>query len=575
MNKRYMKPFIGMLFWSILLICSACTDENETVNGVRTDGHDGVPLTIRTIVTDFDNFSGLERSSTRATVKDKHLKTEFVDGDAIGIFAIKNNAIIDNVENTQLIYNASSGSWGPAENGEMLYWYEGVSYIAYYPYKKDITIDATKDTKEIIASLVGNAKLQPATDQSTMEKHCDSDLMTAVGTPEVGSSSQIFLNLQFQHQFTLLVLHPQAYVGCYAPKDAGFVYHKESRILGTDSATLNVKLNGITAYQIDSMKYCAIVPPQASPNIAGNYMTINGRDNTQTKISYSGSTTTFASGKCYTLKVISPVPGKGSTERKLYPGDFVFQNVDQKRIEIHPGDGLLEADGKIWDYKNAIGMVITCDPKKMTDKECNAKGWNHAYVVGLANLGPGRWGKLDTLEPDMISMTKHDSVENNMNGYSETEQMLKNCSGDTSNEYKAFQLINNYRITSSVPEGLNRSPWFIPSIGQWFDMLVNICGKSPRDFRDGTQYGLNDVGWGEETLNILINQLNKVGNSLPEFSSDHRLSFSCSTQYDKDRNWMLIWHMNDPTPQYKNWKRVCLQGFEKSSHWNIRPFFAF
>ena len=83
-------------------------------------------------------------------------------------------------------------------------------------------------------------------------------------------------------------------------------------------------------------------------------------------------------GKCYTLKVISPVPGKGSTERKLYPGDFVFQNETEKRIEIHPGDGMLEENGKIYDYQNAIGMVITCDSKKTDRYKMHENGWNHA-----------------------------------------------------------------------------------------------------------------------------------------------------------------------------------------------------
>ena len=50
---------------------------------------------------------------------------------------------------------------------------------------------------------------------------------------------------------------------------------------------------------------------------------------------------------------------------------------------------MLEEDGKIYDYKNAIGMVITCDPKRMTDKKCNEKGWNHAYVMMLDSLKEG------------------------------------------------------------------------------------------------------------------------------------------------------------------------------------------
>ena len=82
------------------------------------------------------------------------------------------------------------------------------------------------------------------------------------------------------------MLQPQVYVGCFAPEKAGFVYHRESRVLGTDSAAINVSLNGITPYQIDSLKYCAIVPPQANARVTGNYMTTDGRDDTNIKINY-------------------------------------------------------------------------------------------------------------------------------------------------------------------------------------------------------------------------------------------------------------------------------------------------
>lgn len=421
--------------------------------------------------------------------------------------------------------------------------------------------------------MTGNEKLQPSKDQSTKEKHTVSDLLIATGVPTTGNSSGIILNLQFKHQFTLLVLQPQAYIGCFAPENAGFVYHKESRILGTDSAAINVNLNGITPYQIDSVKFCAIVPSQKNARITGSYVTADGRNNTNTKINYSGSSITFASGKCYTLKVISPVPGKGSTERKLYPGDFVFQNETEKRIEIHPGDGMLEENGKIYDYQNAIGMVITCDSKKMTDIKCNENGWNHAYVMGFENLGTGRWGGMERIEEGITPMTKDDEIEKNMNGYSETEQMLKNYTANVQGSYSAFESIRKYRDSNKIPDGLNRSPWFVPSIGQWFDMLVNICGKSPRDFRNETSNGLNDTGWGQETLDKLTIQLSKVGNSLPQFSDTYRLGFSCSSQYDKDRCWMLLWHIDDP--EYPNWDRVCLQGYDKKAYWNVRPFFAF
>ena len=561
-----MKFFTGIIFWSILLICSACTDKNEANNEGSTDYRDGTPLTVRATATEFENSPASGKPSARASVSHEYLKTEFVDGDSIGIFAVKNGAIVDDIDNTPLVYDVSNDCWRVAENGKMLYWYDGVSYVAYYPYRKNIAIDGSKGTDGVIASLTGNERLQPAKDQSTSEKHTASDLLIAMDVPADGNSSGMTLNLQFQHQFTLLVLQPRAYVGCFAPENAGFVYHKESRILGTDSVAVDVNLNGVIPYQIDSLKYCAIVPPQKNARIAGNYMTVNGRDNTYTKINYSGGSTTFASGKCYLLKVISPVPGKGSTERKLYPGDFVFHNEIDKRIEIHPGDGMLEENGKIYDYENAIGMVITCDPKKMTDAKCNENGWNHAYVMGLDNLSAASWGKMDQVEEGMVSMTEVDDYQNNMNGYSETEQMLINCADESEMTYRAFVLIKQHRNTKKAPDDALRSPWFMPSIGQWFDMLVNICGWS-------TKNGLNDKIRGRETLNKIKMQLSKIDNVLPYFGGvSHRLGFNCSTQYDKDNCWMLIWHMDDPG---YNWERICLQGYFKSSVWNVRPFFAF
>lgn len=201
-----MKSFTGIIFWSILLICSACTDENETNNGKRTDCYNGTPLTVRATATGFENVPGSEKPSTRASVTDEHLKTEFVDGDSIGIFSIKDGTIVDDINNIPLVYNVSNDSWNPVENSKTLYWYDGASYIAYYPYRKNITLDVSKDTDEAIASLTRNEKLQPSKDQSTKEKHTVSDLLIATGVPTTGNSSGIILNLQFKHQFTLLVL---------------------------------------------------------------------------------------------------------------------------------------------------------------------------------------------------------------------------------------------------------------------------------------------------------------------------------------------------------------------------------
>lgn len=79
----------------------------------------------------------------------------------------------------------------------------------------------------------------------------------------------------------------------------------------------------------------------------------------------------------------------------------------------------------------------------MTDVKCNENGWNHAYIMGLENLGTGRWGEMEQIEAGITPMTKDNKIEENMNGYSETEQMLKNYTTDKSGNYNAFELIKN------------------------------------------------------------------------------------------------------------------------------------
>ena len=75
----------------------------------RSTGCEGVPFTIRAIVADFEELSHAGKSSTRTSVKDEHLKMEFFDGDSIGVFAIKDGAIMDDIDNWFTIGQAAVG----------------------------------------------------------------------------------------------------------------------------------------------------------------------------------------------------------------------------------------------------------------------------------------------------------------------------------------------------------------------------------------------------------------------------------------------------------------------------------
>lgn len=175
--------FISMSICAILFICGACGSENGIDSGDETSSS-RISLTIHATVSCFDNLSDVMNNPITRTTE-KGLSTQFTQGDAIGIFAMKGagtkkGSIVDGINNTKLIYNETTKSWNTTD--DILYWYDEVNYIAYYPYKENIEIDPQQSEKEIISSLATNTSLQPIKDQSNAENHIASDLMTAIGT---------------------------------------------------------------------------------------------------------------------------------------------------------------------------------------------------------------------------------------------------------------------------------------------------------------------------------------------------------------------------------------------------------
>ena len=156
---------------AFLILGSGCTQEAGMENIGNTVGH--VSLTIRATVGAYTIIGEENAPSTRIPAKDG-FTTEFSDGDAIGIFALKNFeepsvATIDDVYNLKLIYTKATdgtGSWTPAaEDTHVLYSYDDdLTYVAYYPYREGITIKQDL-TYKIFEDLANNAKLQPAADK--------------------------------------------------------------------------------------------------------------------------------------------------------------------------------------------------------------------------------------------------------------------------------------------------------------------------------------------------------------------------------------------------------------------------
>lgn len=576
-KQHFTLTSLCVVLLATLSVVGGCSTESIDPSAGTDDGTP-MPLTICATASSFDEAltvpaDRLSSSVTRTPTQDGNTAT-FNTGDAIGIFIVKDGAIIDGVNNMKFTYQAATADvearWTPPA-GSQIYYYAGATYIAYFPYTNGVTIDPSQSTADIIVSLSNNALLQPAADQSTAASYAASDLMTASGTPVTGSSdAETILTLNFTHSYCQLTVVPRIAKGCIAPVGGGFTYRAGSKAPVPDVNVRDVVINGVPAYRVtaDESYRVIVKPTSASSQMQGSYTSEEAAMVFTSDVYADG----FAAGNSYRVNSDSPfaVEGQDGT-RPLAPGDFVFHGTNG--IEVYPGNGVPEGD-KIPDYAQAIGIVVTCDKSRMTDKACSDNSWNHAYVMGLEDCGSElNWGPSWSSDEDVLpNMTRANGAENDMNGYAETEAMLaeRASKGDLGN-YDTFKAINDYRTSNPVPSDLSdkRSPWFIPSVGQWFDVMANLCGRSPKTFRVDDSENWIDSDYGTEMWNKINNQLNKVNKPLTLILFNSGVFFMCSSEGEGGLCWNAIWMGN----------RVSLMLSSKSSGQNykpvVRPFFAF
>lgn len=521
---RYTKQFlINVSLFVTLLIGSGCTNEVETGGGSNNNQQHPVSLTIHATKSDFSNPEQTDVPLTR-TITEGY-KTTFSEGDAIGLFAIKNNAIVDDVNNMKLTYTAE-GNWSlPIDT--KIYYYEGVTYIAYSPFNESVTVDVSKSASEIVESLVNNNNLQPATNQSA--GYAASDLTISTSVADATDIENVTLTLDFKHKFSLLVITPKTFsLKITEPNNAGFTYYREASSFAIDTDARGVTLNEITPYKMTDGSFCAVMNTTKFTNLSVDYQSKNDK-----YIHYQGDDIfTFGAGKYYKLAVNNLIKTEETRERPLAPGDFVFYNASQDGIEIYPGDGALDNNGRIPNYGQAVGIVVTCDPTRMTDPTCKEKGWNHAYVIGFArSSGNNTWGDHEDAV-GLDSYTK-ETGSTNMNGYSETTCLVTNYSS----KYSIIIYILNQIRGTKIPANLVnvRSDWFIPSVGQYYDLLANLCGKSPADFPED-----NDNFWAETTdASAMYSRLEghyaKLGKSLLLSGN-----FWSSSECDTNNAWSIL-----------------------------------
>lgn len=473
---------------------SACS-QNEEITSVSTEHKDLIPFQVT--VTDGGYSTSVNGPSTRLV--EQGYTTKFESGDVIGVFLKRPTLSGDyTYENIALTYDSESNNKWKGN----LYYYSNEGemtpeYTAYYPYNKDITDEASFNT------YIEN--FTPVEDQSLYADYTKSDLMLGIGTIERGSvvgtegpKPEYKITFNLKHKMALCVI--KLPLVTYAIDD-NYTFKRPLEEVG---------FGQYIPYCVDnSFRY--LTKPNTELSLSGNYQL--------------GEKT-----KEYTINI-----------SKLEPGSYKEYNVDKNSdlklaYTLQIGDYFM-ADGSLVgkdqtlsdnDKKNCIGIVFQTDPNRISSME-KEKGWKHGYVMALKNAldGTCTWSDNSKDETDITNtvIQNPSQIYADIEGYKNNQYIIRTYGVSNGEEnillnntpYQAFYHAAMFgrtesTISDAAPVGIT-SGWYLPSPGQWWDILENLAGlESLKDYKELPNIGKTiSIEGGVETIQTnLQEKMNKV-----------------------------------------------------------------
>ena len=204
-----------------------------------------------------------------------------------------------------------------------------------------------------------------------------------------------------------------------------------------------------------------------------------------------------ADGTTYTLKSDLLIEYSLADARV---GDFYCKNSSGEGYLI-PGDASLTEAVTCIDivYSTDVSRIGTAAKQALKKKDVSTP---HGLVMALTDASEGcRWGESSKDEnsggadgaPFKANTTTLQKQYNNVDGYAETHWIIDTYGNDGTalpDTYTAFYHASRYGTAESstgkyaAPE--KTTGWFLPSMGQWWDILSNLGGIDLTRYQDKT-----------------------------------------------------------------------------------------
>jgi hypothetical protein len=381
---------------------------------------------------------------------------------------------------------------GTITSGSPLYWTSNnnVTVTSWYPYS---------------ASMPSSWSVNSDQSKSDESDYNGSDFLYASNTFTYGGGSSN--KLQYAHETAKVVINIVKANDVTSASNISFVTIGTSgtpidlsgTIGSTGAITASTTSTGyITPYQTTSSTYAATYSALVIPQ------DMNGKQFIAIKV-VGGNTfyympsksTSLSGGYVYTYNVTVP-------SSKANIGDYYFSDGSWGTLAVHATSTV-----------KPIGVIFSNSPSTIDQ----GYGWKHGYAMALTNASTGAlWAgssyqSTDEAGDKFGSFTyvdytgTYDTSIINKDGYSETHA-ISNKSIYSQNNYPAFYYALNYNVTCPNIS----SSWFLPSVGQWWDILINLGGMSTTPVAVGPDW----CNWGGY-LSTCVNNIDKYLSAISSY----------------------------------------------------------
>lgn len=449
------------------LAAQACSDSDENITpGAESNQTMTVSISDSGIVSELPS-----RAATSSTYV-----TTFTDGDQIGIFGVKDGAVITGVENVCLTFDGSAWS-SIALNKDQDY--SSVTYYAYYPYYSSAADDFDAGAADPFSVLVSSWTI--GLDQSG-DNYTAYDLMTGSATA-VQNGRNYTLDLVFDHEMSLAVIGLPSVTYNFTNTDVTLMPYS----IAIEDAVFNVDVNssGSTEtftpyYDAETGLYRLLIKPGDSYDFSGSFGAKT----------YTGLSISSATVKTYYTRTVDGGPQVNSHHLKV--GDRFYSDGTLESVDVSPATtadciGIVAYVGNYMpsvlypdEYGQSVDLMLNEHPSCTHGIVVSLDEGSAATTQFMTSNGSGaninNWWLTSSLYGSSISVLG-DRVEpclgrDQFLGYNNTRIIEEfTTSVGTTFAVTGMENLSAYRTANAAP-GVT-TDWYIPSSYELRSLALN------------------------------------------------------------------------------------------------------